>query len=794
MKLFTSLLICLFFNIIIFGQQKEVVISGNIVDATEKPLPFATAILKDDSKKLIEGVITDEKGVFSFHKILNGNYIVEIQYIGFTTVIKDVTIAKTQKKVDLGKIILKEDSKTLDEVVVEGQTSEVSLKLGKKVFRVGKDLTSQNGSATDVLNNVPSVNVSPNGAVSLRGNTNVQVMINGRRSALTQSQALEQLSADVIESVEVISNPSAKFDAAGSAGIINIILKKNRQSGLNGRIRLVAGIPDDYRAIGNLNYKTNKFNFFANAGIRYTDYEGEYFKQQTTTANNISTFLNQREDEDRHDDGQLFYFGTDFYANDKNTFTVAYYRNETKDTDITNLFYDFSVSNAITQSLQTIGNSIEERDYNQLEANYTKTFAKKGQKLTVDFQYDFWNSEKDWHLQTDEKFPTNTEAQTVIQTKGKGNTDDIVIQADFETPLNEKSKIEIGAKFEDRAITNEFLAEELINGQFEIIDNINNQLDYKEKIVSGYAQLKSKKGKTSYQLGLRLENTDINIEASETVLNLKNKYTNLFPSATLGYEFKDNLSGQISYSKRIGRPSLWQLNPFFQLKDFTARFTGNPALNPSFTNAVELSFIYRGNKFQLNPSIYYSDTDNAFQYETVQNNEGVFIQSPVNLDNEKRYGVELSASYNPLKWLRFSGDVNAYIFEQKGVLNSQTADFSSNTWFTNLIISMKPTKTLRLQTRIFYQGAESNKQTASKPISNVNFGLQKSILNNKGSLIFNVSNVFDTRRTREQIIGENFSIYQDRSRNAQRFSLSFVYKFNQKPSDKNRRANRRNRY
>ena len=763
------------------------------MDDLKQPLSYATVILKDSSHKIVEGVVTNDKGMFTFSKIATGNYDLEIQYIGFLTINKKISITATNKKINVGEIFLKEDTKTLDEIVVKAETSEVSLKLGKKVFRVGKDITSQSGSATDVLSNVPSVNVSPTGTVSLRGNANVQVMINGRRSALTQSQALEQLSADVIESIEVITNPSAKYDASGSAGIINIILKKNRKTGLNGQVRLVSGVPDDFRAIGNLNYKANKFNFFTNIGIRYTDYEGEYFKQQTTTENNITTFLNQREDEDRHDDGQLFYFGTDYYINDKNTITVAYYRNETEDTDVTNLFYDFSNSGVLSQSLQTIGNSKEERDYNQLEANYTKTFAKKGQKLTIDFQYDFWNSEKDWHLQTDEKFPTTSIAQTTIQTKGKGSTDDIVIQTDFKTPINKQSNFEIGAKFENRKITNEFLAEELINGQFEVIDNINNQLNYKEKIMSGYAQLNSKKEKFSYQLGLRLENTSIDIQASETTLNLKSNYTNLFPSATLGYEFKENFSGQINYSKRIGRPSLWQLNPFFQLKDFTSRFTGNPALKPSYTDAIELSLIYGGNKFRFNPSIYYSDTNDVFQYETIQNNEGVFIQSPINLDNEKRYGAELSASYNPLKWLRFSGDFNMYTFKQKGVLNNKVADFSNNTWFTNFTMNIRPTKTIRLQTRIFHQGEERNAQTKTKPITNLNFGLQKSMFNNKGSLIFNIYNVLDTRRSREQIIGDNFSIYQDRSRNAQRFSLSFVYKFNQKPSDKNRNAKRSNR-
>jgi hypothetical protein len=513
------------------NSQKIGTIQGKVVSTTNETLPFASVILKDSNQKLVEGVVTDENGGFIFTKIAIGSYNLEVQYIGFTSNTRSISISKTNRKVNLNSIQLKEDATTLNEVVVQGETSEVTMKLGKKVFNVGKDLSSQNGSATDVLGNVPSVNVSPTGAVSLRGNTNVQIMINGRRSALTQSQALEQISADVIESVEVITNPSAKYDASGSSGIINIILKKNRKAGMNGQVRLVSGIPDDFRALGNINYKANKFNFFTNFGLRYTDYEGTYIKQQTNTVNGVTTFLNQDEDENRHDDGTLYYLGTDYSFNDKNTITVAYYRNETKDTDATYLNYDFSNADVQTESLFTTGNSKEERDYNQIEANYTKLFEKKGKRFTMDFQYDFWNSEKKWNLQTDQRFPTEKSIYT-IQTRGTGETNDLAFQTDYKTPLSKTANLEIGAKFESRDITNYFLAQELVNGAFETIDNIDNTLDYKEKITSGYVQFNHKKKKFSYQLGLRLESTDVTINASDVGLNSDRKYTNLFPSAT----------------------------------------------------------------------------------------------------------------------------------------------------------------------------------------------------------------------------------------------------------------------
>ena len=794
MKSIIVFLGCLLISISAFSQnsQKIGTIQGKVVSTTNETLPFASVILKDSNQKLVEGVVTDENGGFIFTKIAIGSYNLEVQYIGFTSNTRSISISKTNRKVNLNSIQLKEDATTLNEVVVQGETSEVTMKLGKKVFNVGKDLSSQNGSATDVLGNVPSVNVSPTGAVSLRGNTNVQIMINGRRSALTQSQALEQISADVIESVEVITNPSAKYDASGSSGIINIILKKNRKAGMNGQVRLVSGIPDDFRALGNINYKANKFNFFTNFGLRYTDYEGTYIKQQTNTVNGVTTFLNQDEDENRHDDGTLYYLGTDYSFNDKNTITVAYYRNETKDTDATYLNYDFSNADVQTESLFTTGNSKEERDYNQIEANYTKLFEKKGKRFTMDFQYDFWNSEKKWNLQTDQRFPTEKSIYT-IQTRGTGETNDLAFQTDYKTPLSKTANLEIGAKFESRDITNYFLAQELVNGAFETIDNIDNTLDYKEKITSGYVQFNHKKKKFSYQLGLRLESTDVTINASDVGLNSDRKYTNLFPSATFSYEFKENVSGQLSYSKRIGRPSLWFLNPFYELKDFTARFTGNPALKPTYTDAFEFSFIYSIDKLRLSPSVYYSNSKDVIQFETTKDTNGVFIQSPINLDSEKRYGFELSSSYSPLKWLRFSSDFNAYSYKQSGIIDGANANFSDTTWFVNFTTNIKLNASTRMQTRLYYQGERSNIQITTQPITNLNFGISKNILKNKGSIIFNASNILNTRTDKQEITGTSFKINQERSRNAQRFSLSFVYKFNQKPTDKNRSANRSNR-
>ncbi|MEM6813028.1 MAG: outer membrane beta-barrel family protein [Bacteroidota bacterium] len=773
----------------VFGQAKIV---GKVFNNKNESLAYATVVLKNDQQLLIEGVITNEDGEFMLNKPSNGSYNIEVNYLGYKAFTTALRIDTTTKRVELGKIILEEDANALEEVIVEGKTAEVSLKLGKKIFRVGKDLTSQNGTVTDVLNNVPSVTVSPAGAISLRGNSNVQILINGRRSGLTQSQALEQLSSDLIDRIEVITNPSAKYDSSGSSGIINIVLKRNRQSGFNGQVRLRTGTPNDHRASFNANYRFNKFNFFANTGIRYTDYEGEYSKNQRTVENGVTTILDFIEDEDRHDDGRLYYSGADYFINDKNTVTIAYFRNETEDTDETRLNYNITTSEGGETRLLTLGNSNEKRDYNQLEGNYTKNFEKEGQRLTLDFQYDFFNSSKRWALDNEEIGSSDSDF-TDIRTLADVGLDDFVTQLDFVNPISEKSNLEIGLKYENRSTTNDFLAEQLVNGSFETIDGINNSLEYKEQIIAGYLQFNSNWKKVSLQLGLRLEDTDVLIDASTDELNSEQDYTNLFPSASLGYTFGANIDGQISYSRRIGRPSLWDLNPFFELKDFSSRFTGNPMLVPSFTDAFEVSTIIKGNKFRINPSVYFSRTEDVFQLETIQEENEVFTQRPINLDLEKRYGFEVSATYDPLEWLDFSGDLNAYTFEQEGLLNDLDASFDDSTWFVNLTTNVSPSKTLQIQTRIFYQGERATAQTDTKAITNVDVAISKTLFNKRASLIFNVSNLFDSRAVEQQIADPGFSINQVRNRNAQRYNLNFIYRFNQKSTDRNRQARRSNR-
>jgi outer membrane receptor protein involved in Fe transport len=770
------------------SAQSLTQISGTLSaeDPNEK-LAYASVIIKQDTL-IVETVITNDKGEFKIEGIKKGKYTVEFQFLSFENATVAVDVDGSKSNINLGTTRLKSNVTSLNEVVVTAETSQLALKLDKKIFDVGKDLISKGGSATQVLDNVPSVRVDPSGSVSLRGNSNVLILINGRKSGLTSIQGLEQIPAESIKSIELITNPSSRYDASGSAGIINIVLKKNTKQYLSGSMTLSTGIPADHRILGSINYKKGKFNLFSNFGVRYSDYVGLNTRDQVTTTNGNPLFLTQREDQDRHDDGGLVYLGLDYAIDDNNSITTAFYRNQTKDKDTNTFNYEFS--GADNRYIITIADSEEKRSYNQLEFNYTRTFKKPGQKFTIDSQYDFWDSTKYFNIQRRTITPNNGD-QSITNTKSNRGNDDVVIQADFVTPLSKTSNFETGVKVEHRIVSTDFAANEDVNGVLQPIPGFNNGLDYREQIFGGYVQYGDKINKFSYQLGLRTEYTTIQIKDQNTRNVLRDStYIRLFPSVNLNYALTEKTTAQLNYSQRINRPNLFQLNPFPELQDFNSRIFGNINLLPSLTDGIELGILSKVKGLVLNPSLYYSRTKNNFQYFTAQNDQDVFEAVLVNLDEETRFGLEISAQYAPTKWLSLNAVINTYSFDQKGNVGITNLDYSNETWTATLLGQAKFPKNFTLQTKFEYQAAESDAQTHTKSFYYLNMALGKSLFKNNGSLTLGVSNIFNTRKTRETTTGNDFVVNQMTNFNAARWNLNFNYRFNKGKNRKEHQSNR----
>ncbi|MFD0939985.1 TonB-dependent receptor domain-containing protein [Pedobacter boryungensis] len=791
MKKFFFFIIILFSSVIGKSQQ-SVNVYGTVNDQTSNaPLMYATVRVKDASAKLIIATITDEKGEFKLAFTPMDNATIEFSLIGYETLVK--TISKSNLSINLGSITLKPDAALLKEVSIIGEQPSVSLKLDKKIFLVGKDVLSQTGSSLDVLNGVPSVSVSPTGSVSLRGNSNVLILIDGRRSGFTQGNALDQLPADQIERVEVITNPSSRYDAAGSAGIINIVLKKNKKSGLNGQLSLVAGIPNETKITPSLNYKSSKINLFSTFGLRYSDYDGLYISNQSTNDLGTINLLHKRQDEDRHDDAKMAYFGGDFILNNHNTITAAFLNKTTNDHDKTSLQYDYTKKGQILDStLIRTGESWEKRNYNQLEFNYTKTFNVPHKKYTIDIQYDFWNSDKDWNLFTQKTVPIVTNFSG-IRTSSLGASKDFMLQTDYVHPLDSVSNLEFGIKAEKRSVTSAFIAEQQNNNEWQILDGINNQLVYNELIGSAYAQFSNKWNKITYQLGLRTELTKIELEDKAGAFNSSKNYMRFFPTLNLTYPFSESASLQASYSKRINRPSLFSLYPFNELTDFNAQYVGNPNLAPSYADVFELGFLKNWGKLTFNPSLYYQNNKNILQDYTYRNPNGIFITTPINIDGETRGGFELSTLYNPYQFLQFSIEMNAYYFNQKGFYVNQDFNYKGRILTSRISAQLKLPKKLSLQGRYNFTSAQSNAQSRTASIHNLDFGAGKIFLKDKATLLFDVTNLFNLKKFETTTTGSNYSLSQVNSPNAARYRLTFVYKLNLKENQGVRQAKTGNR-
>lgn len=782
----------LIFFISFFAKAQQAVISGKVLDnSTKQVLPYVTISIQDKSSKTIAVGVTNDEGLFRLEGIQMGRMTVLFNYVGYQNYSTTIEITHKDQKAELGTINLQLDAVELNAVEISGQKSNVSLKLDKKVFEVGKDVLSQNGSAHDVLNGVPSVSVSPTGGISLRGNSSVLVLINGRQSGLTQSNALDQIAADQIERIEVITNPSSRYDASGSAGIINIILKKNKKSGFSGQVRLVAGSPNDSRLNPSINFKSDKINIFSNFSIRSSDYVGLYTTNQTTTDNGTPHYLDRVQNEDRHDDGKLMYLGADYYIDEHRTVTAAFLKNATTDDDKTRLFYNYTKDNAMQDSTVTReGKSLEKRDYNQLEFNYTQTFKRPSKKWTVNLQYDWWNSDKNWNLTTQRLYP-ETINYPGIRTNSVGNSKDLLLQSDFIQPVDSVSVFEIGVKTEIRKVSSQFLAQQQQEENWNVYQGIDNDMDYSETITGAYAQYSNKAGRFNYMLGVRTEFTKISISDVKNTYSDDKKYNRLFPTVNLSYKFND-AALQLNYSKRINRPPLYALYPFNELTDLNAQYIGNPNLNPSYSNVYELAFLKSWKKFTLNPSVYYQWESGYIQDYTYRENE-IFFTTPINIQHEIRTGIELSTLYNPLKWFQLNLEMNFYHFTQKGSYQEENLDYEGKTFTGRFSTQIKLPSKFSFQGRYNFRGAQQNAQTKSDVLQSLDFGLSKMLLKDKATIVFDISNAFDLRQNKSTTIGTNYYFTQNSMPNAARYRLSFVYRFNLTDPKGIRQANNANR-
>ncbi|MEL7221565.1 MAG: TonB-dependent receptor [Bacteroidota bacterium] len=705
-------------------------LSGTILSVdTNEPLEYATISVYTTDDELIEGTVSDENGQFQL-QLKKGNYVLKIEFIGFEAWEQTIEL---ERNTNLETILMNPDQLTLDAVEVRAEKTQMNLLIDKKVFNVGEDALAQGGSANEVLEQLPSVNVSAEGQVSLRGNSGVRVLINGRPSALADNNGLVGIPAASIEKVEIITNPSARYEASGTAGIINIILKKEQQRGYGGTVSASTGFPANHQLNTNLNFRREKFNAFANAGLRYSNYRGAGDLSRLTIVDGIRNNLDQVFTQDRNDKAINAYVGMDYNFNPSATLTTTYSIYHMINDDFSNTNYQYQGDDGLLiQELDQDLDYLEPGTYQQLDIIYTQDLATEGEKLTLYLNNDLWEEQESENTMFTNHFAPSPPLLN-YRTSTIESSRDHLLQADYEKPLGEQSKLELGLRGETRIISSDYLAEEWEDENWAVLDGFDNEVDYFERIGSAYVQYAYQGEAIGLQLGLRNEYTLVKVESvAEQIEDIKKTYNRLFPSVNLNYKLSEKTQTQLSYSRRIRRPQFWQLNPFRGISDPNVLFLGNPDLDPAYSDRVELNIVKRWEKLTLNPAIYATTTTDYFEFVIDRTDDNIFdfstgtiVTKPVNLERENELGFELVTSYRLHENATLNGEFNYYHYQQRGDFEDRNFDFDFATWTAGMNLQLDLPADFRFQARGFYSAPYKTVQSIDRAQYNGNFSLSK---------------------------------------------------------------------
>jgi outer membrane receptor protein involved in Fe transport len=756
------------------AQQNIEVIGKLVEEETSQTIPYATIVIKDKStNKNIRGVITDDSGNFII-TTTKPNFYVEISFMGFETkTITEFTV--TNRKVNLGTIKLAPNSQALDEVIVTGEVSKTVFKLDKRVFNVGKDISSTGASALEVLNNVPSVNVNIEGDISLRGSSGVQILINGKPSVLADpsSNALGTITADMIENIEIITNPSAKYEASGTAGILNIILKKEEKKGWNGSISVNTGIPDNHSLGLSLNRRTENFNLFAQLGAGYRSLPQESENINRNLITNEVLLSNGKEF--RNETFFNLTLGADYHINDLNVLTLSgnfAYEIEDQPSNYNFQFFDEN-NNLISSWLREETTEATNPKY-KYELNYKKQFENnEDHTLQLSALGSFFGKELESQFANTTSSGTNINSDQ--QTKTNFQQADYTFKADYVNPISEVYTIETGAQYVINDVGNDFEVRDFIDGAYLVNEDLTNNFEWNQKVLGLYVTGAYEREKWGIKAGLRIEKTNVNTLLTNTNQSNERNYSNFFPTLHTSYKISDNVSFQAGYSKRIFRPRLWDLNPFFNIRNNFNIRVGNPNLQPEFTDSYEFTSIYKVGKASLSSSLYHRHTtDVVARVSTFKDN--VTFYTPENIGTNSSIGFETNGKYNTNKWLTFTGDFNFNYFDRAGTFENQVFDFTGSQWSSRLGSKIGFPTDIDLELTGNYRSGFETIQGEQTGFAFMDLGIRKKIFKGKAIVNLGIRDVFASRIQERFVNQPTFETYSFGQR-GRFFTLGISYGF-----------------
>jgi len=777
-------------------SEKEFKVSGTVAEEnTQLPLGFATVQLIQEGQ-IVDGVETDDDGNFTIFIDKKGDYKLKISYIGYQDITKDITISNENPNINLGNITLNTGTLQTEEIVVQSERSAIEFNADKKVFNVEKSMTTQGGTAVDVIKNLPSVEVDIDGNISFRGNQNVKILIDGKPYGMNsenRNRILEQIPAEQVEKVELISNPSAKYEAEGTTGIINLVLKKNELGGYNGGFTLNAGTRDKYAGAFNLNFKNSKLTFSSSYDYRLNNFliNGENFVNYLTE----NTSLNQTNSGAYRNQGHLFKTNLDYYFDKQTSISGSFNYNDRKgnrkENSVINIF------NSQGTSYQTLSSTVDEVKGFNIDAafNFTRKFSNPKDMLTIDFTFN--KTRNIDNVVVDEYYTTSVDP-SLEKFNSDENNNEVNIQTDYVKNFGENSKLETGLKGNWKINKRNYDAFNFDYNAGGYINNLNksNLFNFDEQVYSAYITYSGNQGIFSYNLGLRAEQTNSAGELVTTNTEFNKNYFDVFPSAVLSAKLGMSQQIQLSYSRRINRPAMQVLNPFRFIIDPVNSFQGNPELEPEYINSLELSYIQYTPFGFLTPSVFYRNSDNMIARSRDLLDSIRTVTSFNNYGNVQAYGLEIVFNTNFFKIWSLNGSVSYYrsIIDAENLQQGFKND--NYTWGSRLSSTVKLPDIVDLQMTYFYSGIRYVAQGTIEPFQSFDIVLKRGFMNNRFDVALKFSDIFNTLKFNINLDDPRFFQTFTRKRDTQNVSLIFTYRFgtdnSKSGNDKKRRPDNNN--
>jgi len=759
-------------------------ISGKVIDQeTKMPVEYASiAIYSAKDSTLVTGTITDIDGNFKITGLNPGEYYIQVNFVGFEKKeTEKISLSNRKLSVNVGEIGLKPANLELEGVIVAAERSRVEYKIDKRVINVDKDLTAKGGTAATALENTPSVQVDPQGNVTLRGSSDFIVLIDGKPSVLKGSDALKQIPAAAVKQIEVITNPSAKYESDGQAGIINVIMQKDKMLGLNGNVSLAYG--NTHKRTGNvlLNYRVKKVNFFGGVDLSDNNFESSLDMNNRTMLNNDTIKFLQSGLQFNQNYNLSFKGGVDIDINDKNSMSFSgNLGNQSYDRGVNSDIHNWNISYS-TDNYSTSRNLNDVSGFvTGANADFTHKF-KENHNISISGTFFSWDgSDKNSlnHMFTDDKF-----VETTIASKLKYQKDDYNfnyrVNLDYKQPIKQGT-LEAGAQFryEDRDEDYFFQNYDVNTDSWSINTDYTYNLQYRNSIYSGYATYSNKIWDIGYQVGARTEYFDREIKNSNSTEPIVYSKFMLYPSVHLSKELNKKHQLQLSYSRRINRPMPFLLNDIPQYVDPNNIFMGSPYMKPEFTDAYEFNYRVVLSKVTISAQSYYRNTTNVFTPIRTMRNDGIMIHQLTNANQQVAFGEEIGLDFKIAKWWQLSTGANIYHFKLNTLVNSTENEKETNTWDARVVSNFNLKWGTRIQAVGYYRAASVDANGDVSGFYVANLAVNQPIMKGKGSIGVSVRNIFDSVKLNINFDSPTFDNNYTVRGEGPVVMLNFSYRFN----------------